>query len=184
MRKLLTPFKAAMVCLVLLTFGQLSAQPCATPDSVTANPSVLCAGGTANLRAVSAGNNISWYTVPVGGVAIGTVGSGANFAVTPGVTTTYYAEAIGTGGNGSQTFNFTGALQLFTVPSGVTSVVVNASGAQGGLGGGQGAAITGTFAVTPGEVLSVIVGGQGAATPMETVVAVADRLSGRIPARS
>lgn len=57
------------------------------------------------------------------------------------------------------------APQLFTVPSGVMSINVSVTGAQGGsvngtgIGGGLGAAVTGTLSVTPGEVLCIFVGG-------------------------
>lgn len=63
------------------------------------------------------------------------------------------------------TFNYTGSLQTYTVPSGVTTIHIVAKGAQGGAvasdQGGLGAMMSGDFTVTPGEVLNVIVGGQG-----------------------
>jgi hypothetical protein len=67
----------------------------------------------------------------------------------------------------TQTFNFTGAAQTFTVPAGVTQVTVDAFGAQGGqaqdgTAGGLGGEAMATIAVTPGEVLQVNVGGQPA----------------------
>lgn len=65
----------------------------------------------------------------------------------------------------------TGTLQTWTVPAVVTSVTIEAFGAQGGSGtgygcncslaGGEGADIKGTFAVTPGEVLNILVGQAG-----------------------
>lgn len=58
------------------------------------------------------------------------------------------------------TFNYTGALQTFTVPTGVTSIAVACTGA-GTAAGGAGDKITGTLAVTPGQVLNLYVGGQG-----------------------
>ncbi|MFZ4656017.1 MAG: InlB B-repeat-containing protein, partial [Caldilineaceae bacterium] len=67
---------------------------------------------------------------------------------------------------GSQTFNFTGAAQQFTVPAGVTSVTIQADGAQGNdfaAGGGEGGTVQATISVTPGETLYVYVGGQGGA---------------------
>jgi hypothetical protein len=76
------------------------------------------------------------------------------------------------------TFSFTGGTQTFTVPDGVTQLTVDAFGAQGGSGGtctvdstpicgtpgagGLGAHSTGTVTVTPGETLTVVVGGHGA----------------------
>ena len=64
------------------------------------------------------------------------------------------------------TFNYTGDLQSWTVPSGVYSVTIEAKGAQGGKSnvaalGGPGATTKATYNVTPGEVLQLIVGGKG-----------------------
>lgn len=148
--------------------SSLWAQPCNAPTNVTATPSSMCTSGASQLNATSAGNNINWYTVPVGGVSLGTSASGANFAVTVPSTTTYYAEAIGIGGPSTQTFNYTGAVQTFTVPSGVTSLTVDVIGAKGGTGypatsvGGNGGRVQGTLTVTPGQVLQIYVGGAGA----------------------
>lgn len=83
---------------------------------------------------------------------------------------------------GTQTFNNTdslymGFVQTFNVPAGVTSITITAFGAQGGSGnggngsvangcncslpGGKGAEIIGTFAVTPADVIKVLVGQAG-----------------------
>ncbi len=72
-----------------------------------------------------------------------------------------------------ETFKYTGAEQAFTVPAGVSSIHVVATGAAGGRGenygvgsnplGGQGAVVTGNLTVTPG-ILYVEVGGGGAST--------------------
>ena len=66
-----------------------------------------------------------------------------------------YTAPVGTDpcSSGSTTFNFTGGMQTFTVPAGVTSVTIQAFGAQGGSNsmgvvGGQGGQATGTLAVT------------------------------------
>ncbi|MCU0435071.1 MAG: T9SS type A sorting domain-containing protein [Bacteroidia bacterium] len=69
---------------------------------------------------------------------------------------------------------FTGALQTYTVPCGVTNIIIDAYGAQGGNGavggnssaggaGGRGGYASGTLSVTPGQVLFITVGGQGTA---------------------
>jgi uncharacterized protein YrzB (UPF0473 family) len=66
------------------------------------------------------------------------------------------------------TFNYTGAIQTYTVPAGVTSINIDAIGASGGnagtgvFPGGLGASMTGDFTVTAGEVLTILVGGQAA----------------------
>src|ERR1700749_1508816 len=61
----------------------------------------------------------------------------------------------------SQTFSYTGAMQTWTVPC-ATVITITANGAQGGTGiygaGGLGAKIIGTFSVTPGNVLDIVVG--------------------------
>ena len=67
----------------------------------------------------------------------------------------------------TDTFNFTGAMQTFTVPSCVTSVTITCYGAEGGTqvtypqgSSGLGGMAQGVMAVTPGQVLNVFVGGQ------------------------
>ncbi|MFE3186436.1 PxKF domain-containing protein [Streptomyces violascens] len=63
------------------------------------------------------------------------------------------------------TFSYTGSAQTFTVPAWVTSVSVDAFGAQGqdgpvgGSAGGQGGEAQATLSVTPGQVLQINVGG-------------------------
>ncbi|MEZ4920232.1 MAG: HYR domain-containing protein [Saprospiraceae bacterium] len=72
--------------------------------------------------------------------------------------------------SGNETFNFTGGVQYWTVPSGVYEIQIEAWGAQGGSfgntngPGGQGGFASGTLAVTPGETLEIYVGGQGSWT--------------------
>jgi hypothetical protein len=61
-------------------------------------------------------------------------------------------------------FAYTGGPQFYQVPANVTAVGVRAIGAQGGFGTirpGFGADVTATVAVTPDQVLAVMVGGQG-----------------------
>src|SRR6218665_668971 len=60
-----------------------------------------------------------------------------------------------------QTFTYTGAIQPFVVPPCVTTMTIEANGAQGGGGGGLGARMSGVFAVTPGQTINVLVGGAG-----------------------
>ena len=71
---------------------------------------------------------------------------------------------LGSTGAWSQitTFDYTGAVETYTVPDGVTSISIQAYGAQGGNdNGGLGAGIYGEFTVTPGDVLNIAVGEQG-----------------------
>ena len=71
-------------------------------------------------------------------------------------------------GQTSRTFAFTGAEQTLVIPAGIASADVYISGAQGGIGGGPmagagglGGRVSGTVAVTPGQTMSIFVGGQG-----------------------
>jgi hypothetical protein len=91
-------------------------------------------------------------------------------AVTRSFTVTAATQAVAVGGGAQvQEFGFTGAPQTYVVPAGVTSITVEAWGAQGGditshqpLLGALGGYVKGTIAVVPGEVLTVHVGGRGA----------------------
>jgi hypothetical protein len=69
----------------------------------------------------------------------------------------------------TKTFSFTGGEEIFTVPSGVTSLNVLAVGGRGSNGapgpspgaGGFGASTTAELAVLPGQILFIEVGGNG-----------------------
>ncbi len=73
----------------------------------------------------------------------------------------------------TQTFTFTGAVQTFTVPACVSEVTITAHGGSGSNGnastspagiGGNGATVSGTYAVSGGDILNIYVGGQGTLT--------------------
>jgi len=68
----------------------------------------------------------------------------------------------------SETFNFTGDVQTFTVPVGVTSISVDVLGAKAGnnniYSGGNGGRVQAVIPVTPGEVLNIYVGQLGVNT--------------------
>jgi hypothetical protein len=134
---------------------------CTIPSLVTASPSAICVGATTTLNATSVGSSIHWFTVPVAGVAVGTSVSGANINFTPATTTTYYAEAFVVGASATLVYNYTGAVQTFTVPLGITQMTIDAKGAQGGgTYGGNGGRTQAVITVTPGEVLNLYVGSQ------------------------
>lgn len=70
--------------------------------------------------------------------------------------------------NSTTTFSYTGSLQTFIVPAGVTSINIEAVGAQGGsvtttcaANGGLGARMSGDVAVNPGDQIDIMVGQQG-----------------------
>jgi hypothetical protein len=69
---------------------------------------------------------------------------------------------------GTTTFNTGGTAGSFTVPAGVTRVMVTARGADGGLAtasatsnGGAGATAQGVFTVVPGDIIRYVVGAAG-----------------------
>lgn len=97
----------------------------------TATPSIICVGATTTLNATAAGYNINWFTVSLGGVPVGTSPSGANIVFTPTINTTYYAESFSISSATTQVYCFTGSMQTFTVPVGVTTVTIISKGAQG-----------------------------------------------------
>ncbi len=73
-----------------------------------------------------------------------------------------FVAPVGTNPCGApQTFNYTGSMQHYTVPVGITTLTITAKGAQGGNNGGLGAIMQGTVSVTPGDILNILVGGQG-----------------------
>jgi hypothetical protein len=61
-----------------------------------------------------------------------------------------------------ETFSYTGAIQTYTVPDGVTSIKVKCWGAAGGArNGGAGGYAGGDVSVTPGDTIQVVVGQGG-----------------------
>lgn len=86
------------------------------------------------------------------------------------------------GGTAMCTFVLTGTAQDFTVPAGVTRLQVVAVGGNGGSSktdrGGMGAKVAGTLAVTPGQVLNVIVGGNGVGSSRGNTLGMAGGFDG------
>ncbi len=151
-----------------------------TPGTITGN--ALAIGSSSNnLYSISPVNNASNYTwtLPAGSfvtagqgtdsilVTFGTISG--NISVTAGnscgtSSSSSLAISICNYGPGSQTFNYTGGSQIFTVPCGVSFITIAAWGAAGGVGnqggniGGLGGYATGTLAVTGGQLLQINVG--------------------------
>ena len=78
-----------------------------------------------------------------------------------------------------ETFNYSGAVQNYTVPAGVTSITVHAWGGGGGgvhrgSGGGGGAYETGILSVNGGDVISINVGKGGEGRDNTTGVTIAE----------
>ncbi|MCB9234746.1 MAG: hypothetical protein H6581_24045 [Bacteroidia bacterium] len=105
----------------------------------------------------------------------------ANPVASPGVTTLYWltvTDSLGCEGmdsvlvslagqtTGTQTFNFTGGVQMFVVPGCVDSISMDVYGAQGGANWvnnvNYGGRVMAKFAVTPGDTLYIYVGEQPA----------------------
>ncbi len=112
------------------------------------NPAIgLAASGNGNLPSFNAVNS-------------GTGPAVATITVTPKFET-------------SQTYSYTGNMQTFVVPAGVTSVKVDVKGAQGASAiynqpgtkpddlGGKGGRVKAGYPVTPGQTLNIFVGGIG-----------------------
>ena len=139
--------------------------PPSAPSAGSASPATICPGATSLITATSSSPVIDWYSAASGGSLLGSMSSGGTFSVSPSVTTTYYAEANASVPGGTATFNYTGAMQTFTVPAGVTSLVVDAKGGKGGNGstgtGGNGARVQTTISVSGGSTLNIFVGGAG-----------------------
>ena len=139
----------------------------ALPAAPAANNVTLCGPGTATLTATGGqNNNYIWFANSNG---TGQLSTNASYT-TPSIstTTTYYVGTTAQGGplNGTQTFNYSGSQQTWTVPNGVTSINFTIAGAKGGNGtsgitGANGATLAGALAVTPGQSIFINVGGQG-----------------------
>lgn len=157
------------------------------PGSITGDSTPACNASSVSYSIASVAGATSYtWSVPTGATVVSGQGTNnvvvdfgsnnGNICVTAsnscGISSqTCEAVTLGTAGGGSQTFTFTGAEQTFTVPPCVTSITIEAWGAQGGAGfpftttysqaGGKGGYATGTLSVTPGQTLYVNVGEQG-----------------------
>lgn len=155
------------------------AQPSA---NFTANPSPGYINAAISFSATQPGLNYTW-TFPSGSPANASV---QNPSVTWTSAGTYSVQLIvsdnngcgdtvsqnfvvnncGPGGGNTASFTYVGTTsQTWTVPACVTSITIDARGAQGGgnpgYSGGLGARMVGTFSVTPGQVITLYVGGMG-----------------------
>ena len=155
-----------------------------TSFTITVNPSptvnaipnqVLCQGSPTapvNFTGTPAGVVFQWTNnAPAIGLAAAGTGNIPSFiaqnpGTTPLVATITVTPVTGLAAPVVTTFNFTGAVQTYTVPAGVTSINIKTWGAQGnssvaGSAGGLGGYAEGNLAVTAGQVLNVNVGGGG-----------------------
>ena len=141
-----------------------------TPDIT--GPTITL-NGNANMNVVLNGT----FTDPGATTDEGTLTtSGSVDVTTAGTYTITYSSTDATGNTATATrtvavyqsqFNYTGSAQTFTVPAGVTSISVDAYGANGEstqsgyCGGyeGKGGRVQADLTVNPGEVLNIYVGG-------------------------
>ncbi|MEO6758163.1 MAG: glycine-rich protein, partial [Saprospiraceae bacterium] len=139
---------------------------CSTLTSVTVSPDSICAGSTTTFTANGGlpGATYAWYDMMTGGNLVGT---GNPLVSGPlAVSTTYCVEQT-VNVNNTVTFDYAGTPQTFVVPAGVTSLTIQAFGAEGGAGGtnggagGAGGSASGTLAVVPGQTLNIYVGQKG-----------------------
>ena len=144
--------------------------------AVTLTGTNLVASGT---TVIVSGSGVTVTNVIVGSATSLT----ASFVLDPGVTAGARTVTVTTAGGtsagqaftinapapGSTTFAYTGGEQHFTVPAGVGSITILATGAVGGKGNGvsnglplgMGGRTTATVSVLPGALLTVRVGGSG-----------------------
>ena len=136
------------------------------PYSVSSTPSSLACGSSLTLNASNNGFMVSWWDSPSGGNIVGTSLSGVNLVIIPTSSTTYYAESDAFITN-TQVFSYSGIVETFSVPAGVPYISVDAVGAQGSANdttigiGGFGGRVQTVLSVTAGQLLYVLVGGQG-----------------------
>ncbi|MGE0636045.1 MAG: glycine-rich protein, partial [Bacteroidia bacterium] len=147
-------------------------------------------GVSYSISAVAGATSYNW-TVPSGASISGGQGTTSitvNFGTTSGNICVTASNSCGTSAAscvaitincynaGSQTFSYTGGVQSWTVPCGVTSISVDARGAGGNIGVGTwanygnnnpapGARVQTTISVTPGQLLYFYVGGQPSPGP-------------------
>jgi len=141
-----------------------------------ANVSNVC-GGTAT-PAINFTSNLAnvGYTWTNSNPAIGLAASGLGgipsfTAVNTGTSTLTSTITVRPHYVASQTFNYTGAMQTYVVPAGVTKIKIDARGAQGESAiynqpgtrpddlGGKGGRVVAEYPVTPGQTIYVFVGG-------------------------
>ena len=175
-------------CIAAPTVSTLAANN-TTGTTSTLNGNVSATGGaTVTIRGFkySTSNGFNPASTGTDVSESGSFGTGTFTANLTGLatTTTYYAVAYATNSIGTTygdevTFNtlvqtdfaYTGGNQIFMVPVGVTSLTLEAWGAQGGTNGndlsscgeigGKGGYAIGTLAVTAGESINIYVGGKG-----------------------
>ena len=141
-----------------------------------ATDGTLGIGGTGNTGVTGGGGGGGYYG---GGGGCAASGGGGSSYVSPHASSSVVYTTGYNNGNGivmltmnpappvpqSVSFEYTGSVQQWIVPVGVTSIGVDMSGAAGGstalYTGGEGARVEAILTVTPGSTLYIYVGGMG-----------------------
>ena len=147
----------------------VNVSPLTAPTNVIGD-SVLC-GQTAVVSATPATTPVHWFPDLTNNTPFA-IGSSVFLPAMYGSDTLYAASARTNTLSGTHTFSYTGAVQTWTVPAGITSVSVDMSGAEGGAAvsnpsqnlGGKGGRVQTTLSVTPGQILQIYVGEKPSAT--------------------
>lgn len=130
--------------------------------TVTPVTAINC-GDVTTLSVNSSSPIVEWYNTPTGGTPFA-YGTTINTAPIYQTDTFWVESKSWQKVSSSETFNFTGGLQTWTVPTGITEIEVEVAGAQGGSNsysrGGFGAVVKSKIAVTPGQVINLYVGEQ------------------------
>jgi hypothetical protein len=181
-------FAAAVVPIACITYSPVlssgdggnradpgpGAQSCDGSVCVAANVDPLCANAAPGQRVcdgatvVQCSQDLGSHSQVEACVDQKCVAGGCTGVCVPGVvpcatgTGNQTCDGQGRWTTGSCTLAYTGGPQSWIVPAGVTKVTVEASGAGGGgKYPGEGGSTTASIVVTPGETLSIFVGGQG-----------------------
>ena len=145
------------------TGGAVKSSPALSTDGT----SVYVGSDDTNMYALSSSTGILKWSVKTNGeVQSSPANTSTGLVVVPSLDGATYAIATPTTLN----FSYTGSVQSFTVPFGVTSVQITMAGASGGgvgtfASGGLGGVVSTTIAVTAGTTYLVYVGGMGASSP-------------------
>jgi len=161
---------------VVASFAATSTGGTLTPSGLSYTPASGYSGNDSFTVQVNDGNGgVATTTFYVVVNALPVISVDSVTAQCAGVTMTnlYYSGIVGT--LPAVTFNFTGGMQTWTVPAGVTMINIDAQGAAGGLNNydssgfqdtaSYGGRVQATLAVTPGQVLNIYVGGAGGNAP-------------------
>ena len=137
-----------------------------TPALSTDGSTVYVGSDDTNMYALSASTgSLQWSLNTNGEVQSSPANTSTGLVVVPSLDGATYAIATPAIVN----FSYTGSVQSFTVPFGVTSVQVTMAGAYGGgagnAAGGAGGLVSATIAVSAGNTYLIYVGGLGASSP-------------------